>query len=125
MHTVLLIDDNDIDQQIMRRFFACEGIPLAVAKDGEEGLRMALELHPALILLDNYMPVLDGFETLGLIRKEELLKDVPIIMYSGECWPETRERALAAGATDFLSKPFQPQSLLMLLKQYGLLDTSV
>lgn len=125
MQTVLLIDDNDIDQEIMRRFFICEDIPFAIARDGEEGLRMALEIHPSLILLDNYMPIMSGIETLTFLRKERSLKDTPIIMYSGDNWPETQEQALAGGANDFLSKPFQPREILATLKRFGVLDMKI
>ena len=111
--TVLIVDDD------VRNIFAlqkvlesCEMIILT-AQSGYECLQVVRE-NPDLdiVLLDIMMPNLDGYDTLSIIREELILPDLPIIAISAKTMKEEREKCLAAGATDFISKPVVMQDVL-------------
>ncbi len=109
--SVLLIEDDVINQQVISEFVLRLGARVDIAEHGIEGLS-SWRTHPhkySLILMDCQMPVMDGYETTVLIRKEELLsgvqKRIPIVALTANALPEDRERCFAAGMDDFIAKP--------------------
>jgi DNA-binding response OmpR family regulator len=72
-------------------------------------LELAHEVEPDLVILDLMLPRLSGLEVLARLNEDERLKDVPVLVITA--WNETREDVLAAGADDFVSKPFDPEDL--------------
>ena len=80
MHSILIIEDEEPLLYALLDKFSTEGFTVISAKNGSEGLKLALQKHPDLILLDILMPEMDGMETLNELRKDEWGKDVPVIM---------------------------------------------
>ncbi|OJW10909.1 MAG: DNA-binding response regulator [Planctomycetales bacterium 71-10] len=107
--SILLIDDDLELCDLLREFFAQEGIRLETAHDGRRGLGAALDARRDLILLDVMMPGLDGFELLRLLRRRS---DVPVIMLTARSAKADRLAGLGAGADDYVPKPFDPDELL-------------
>ncbi|AMV37957.1 response regulator transcription factor [Planctomyces sp. SH-PL62] len=107
--SVLLIDDDLELCDLLREFFAQEGIRLAAAHDGRRGLGAALDADRDLILLDVMLPGLDGFEVLRLLRRRS---QVPVIMLTARSAKADRLAGLGAGADDYVPKPFDPDELL-------------
>jgi len=105
---ILIIEDNEQNLYLMRFLLEANGLQVAAATNGPEGLRMASELRPAAILLDIQLPVMDGYAVAGQIRKQGALADVPIIAVTSYAMVGDRERILAAGATDYIEKPINP-----------------
>ncbi len=109
--SVLLIEDDSINQQVILEFVLRLGARVDIAENGIEGLSFwRTHSHRyTLILMDCQMPVMDGYEATTLIRKEELLSDVqkpiPIVALTANAMPEDRERCFAVGMNDFISKP--------------------
>jgi CheY-like chemotaxis protein len=92
-----------------------------VAIDGERVVQQAAEINPDLIIIDIQLPKRDGLEAIRLIRSDFAIKDVPIIALTAMTMPGDRERCLAAGASEFISKPFKIQQVADIFRQFGLL----
>jgi two-component system chemotaxis response regulator CheY len=89
-----------------------KGAELVEAQDGMDGLRKVSSDHFDLALIDINMPVMDGLKLIRLIRGEEDLKAMPIVVITTEGAKEDRERALALGANEYLTKPIQSNKVL-------------
>ncbi|HEV8312970.1 MAG TPA: response regulator [Burkholderiaceae bacterium] len=115
--TVLVIDDVTLNRELLMDMLRPLGFDTVEARDGLEGLERAQALLPNLILMDNLMPVMDGLEATRRLRKLPTLKDVPVIAISASAAADGEERALQAGASAFLKKPFRANQLLTLIEQ--------
>ncbi|MDQ8175729.1 MAG: response regulator [Gemmatimonadota bacterium] len=106
MKKVLYIEDTadnrDLVTQILESVYEVH-----TAVNGEEGIALARSLRPDLILMDISLPVMDGLTCTRLIRDDPALRSVPVIALTAHCMVGDRERALAAGCDEFLSKPFR------------------
>ena len=103
--TVLIIDDEPIARAGLEALLAGEGYRLEFATNGQEGLAMAAELVPDVILLDIMMPDMDGYEVCRRLRDTPRLRSIPIIIISALSDKESLVRGLDAGGDEFLSKP--------------------
>jgi signal transduction histidine kinase/CheY-like chemotaxis protein len=115
---VLVVDDVPENRSVLVEMLRPLGFETFEALDGREGLERAQELHPDLILMDNIMPVMDGLETTRRLRALPELKDIPVVAISASATKADKDKALAAGCTDFLSKPFRANELFALLERY-------
>ena len=113
MTTVLLIEDNNSNATILQDMFAFDGIParLVTVKSGREGLRRAEELQPALILMDLRLPDIDGLETTRLLKSCTLTKTIPIWAVTAYAMDGDKQRALAAGCSEYITKPIKVAEL--------------
>ncbi|MEO8809007.1 MAG: response regulator [Rhodanobacter sp.] len=113
--TILIVDDDTDGSQLMCRMLASEGFHPVPAANGEEGLRLARELRPDLILLDVLMPSADGWAVLSQLKTDPELANIPVVMIS-----VTREKTLgfAVGAADYLVKPVGRETLLLAVEKY-------
>ena len=103
--TVLVADDNDVAQRLCKRVLEKAGYGVLIAADGLQAVDIALKQRPAMILMDVAMPGIDGLEAMRRIKQE--MPVVPIVIASAHSMASDRERFLAAGADDVLSKPFR------------------
>jgi PAS domain S-box-containing protein len=108
---VLIADDNADMRHYLARLLS-EHYELELVADGRAALRIAREWEPDLILTDVMMPQLDGFELLRAIRTDIVLQDIPLIMLSARAGEESRIEGIAAGADDYLVKPFNARELM-------------
>ena len=113
---VLIIDDDPAACDLIRRLVLKEGFEAFVAYTPEEGLRLARELHPALITLDVMMPRLDGWTVLTNIKHSPGLEDTPVIMLT---MLDDRDLGFALGASEYLTKPVQREQLTSVLRKYN------
>ncbi len=104
---VLLIEDNDANRYLARFILEKNGFEVVAASNGAEGVRLARERTPDLVLMDIEMPEMDGYEAAGLLRKEAATAKVPIMAFTSYAHPSDRERALGWGFSDYLEKPFE------------------
>ncbi len=102
MRKVLIIDDDPIVSTVYQRLVEREGYVSMVANDGAQGLDRALKFEPDAVLLDLFMPTLNGFIVLKTIRAA--FGKLPVIVLTSACTPEFREKAFAAGADQVLDK---------------------
>ena len=117
MTKILVIDDDQTVQRLLRVTLKQEGFEVVVASDGVEGLRLWDAEKPALILLDVNLPLLDGYQVATKIRETEGTgSHIPIIMLTAEKDVTQKVRGLRAGADDYLVKPFHQAELLARMK---------
>ena len=123
LKTALVVDDNEAFRRFLASLLDAQGFVVYEAGDGEQGLEIALERRPWLILSDVSMPRVDGFELCRRVRSHSLIRHTPLIFLSG--WDEYKDRyhGLEAGADEFLSKETPVRELLiriqLILKRYG------
>jgi diguanylate cyclase (GGDEF)-like protein len=133
--TVLIIDDSQFVHRLLVTRLRSESIQLHSEYDGQAGFEYACENPPALVMLDLDMPVMDGFETLRMLKETAATKDIPVIILSGKNSPQDKVTAFDLGAVDFITKPFeltelrarirvslQLHSALQLLAQKAMID---
>jgi two-component system chemotaxis response regulator CheY len=116
-HRILIVEDSPTMRQLL--VFALKrikGAELVEAQDGMDGLRKVTSDHFDLALVDINMPVMDGLKLISLIRGEDGLKGMPIVVITTEGAKEDRERALSLGADEYLTKPIQANRVLALAK---------
>jgi len=113
--TVLVIDDDSTVHDLMQRFLHREGLRMATATSGEEGLRLARALRPAAITLDVMMPGMDGWAILTALKADPLLADIPVIMLT---IVDDKNLGYALGAADYLTKPVDWDRLAAILQKY-------
>ena len=111
--TILVVDDDQTVREVMERFLKREGFSVVTASGGQEGLRLARELHPAAITLDVMMPDLDGWTVLAAIKGDPELSDIPVILVS---IVDEKNRGYALGATDYMVKPVDRAQLSGVLR---------
>ena len=106
--TILICDDEPALRELIRASMD-DGFEFAEASDGIIAMELAREVTPDVVILDLMLPRLSGLEVLARLNEDERLKDVPVLVITA--WNETREDVLAAGADDFVAKPFDPADL--------------
>jgi PAS domain S-box-containing protein len=117
--TVLVIDDDPAVHDFMARSLTAEGVRVATAADGEEGLRLAAQVRPAVIFLDVLMPRMDGWAVLTALKADRALADTPVVMMT--IMNET-EMGYVLGASEYLTKPIERDRLTALLQKYRVAD---
>jgi CheY-like chemotaxis protein len=106
--TILICDDEPALRELVRASLS-DGYRFAEASDGLIALELAQELEPDAVILDLMLPRLGGLEVLARLQADDRLRQVPVLVITA--WNETREDVLAAGAAEFVAKPFDPASL--------------
>ena len=115
--TILLAEDNEANIQTVGGYLADKGYAMTYAMNGMVAVKLARELRPALILMDIQMPMMDGLTAIKEIRAEAALKEIPIIALTALAMSGDRERCIAAGATDYMSKPVKLKELAGLVER--------
>jgi two-component system chemotaxis response regulator CheY len=114
---ILIVEDSPTMRQLLvfalRRL---KDVDIIEAKDGMDGLRKVSSDHFDLALIDINMPVMDGLKLISLIRGEDNLSSIPIVVITTEGAKEDRERALSLGANEYLTKPIQANHVLKVVK---------
>ena len=108
---VLVIDDEAPIRLLCRVNLEAEGIEVLEAADGRSGLNLAREQHPDVVLLDVMMPGLDGFEVTRRLRSNAATRTTPVILLTARAQASDIARGLAAGADDYVRKPFDARDL--------------
>jgi CheY-like chemotaxis protein len=110
---VLVVDDNDVAQRLCKRVLEKAGYGVLIAGDGLQAVELAFRERPSMILMDVAMPGIDGLEAMRRIKAE--LPTMPIVIASAHSMVSDRDRFLAAGADDVLSKPFRLADLISIV----------
>jgi two-component system, cell cycle response regulator DivK len=118
MARILVVEDEPNNLELALRIVRHAGHEAMVATDGFAALELAREHRPQLILLDLQLPKLDGWTVVRLLRKERWAKNVPIIAVSASATPGDESKAIEAGCTAFLSKPYYPAALREVLTRH-------
>jgi CheY-like chemotaxis protein len=114
---ILVADDSVTIQKVVELTFSKEDFQIVPARSGEEAIRKAREVRPDLMLIDLVMPDKSGYEVCETLRKDPILKDVPIILLTGTFEAFDKNEGARVGANDFVTKPFESQILIGKVKQ--------
>ncbi len=107
MHRILYVEDDPHNFLLAKRALeALGGIEVLNASSGDEGLRLAAEMKPALVLVDLQLPGMDGLEMTRRLKENPQLRQIPVVALTANVMLGERERALEAGCVDFIAKPF-------------------
>ena len=109
---ILVVDDDAMNREVMEAFLSLESFEVLLASNGKQGLSLAEKQKPHLIILDVRLPDILGYEVCEILKRGIDTNSIPILMVTGFDAKEDRERALEAGVDDFLSRPFDGQSLI-------------
>lgn len=107
---ILIVDDDWMSRELLQAHL--DGYQVMMANNGEKGLQMAGAQRPDLVIVDVRMPGINGYEFCARLRADERLQQVPVLMLSGLEGDESRRQALAVGANDLLTKPFDSVELM-------------
>ena len=117
MTTILYVEDNEDNIYMFSKRLQREGFGVDIARTGSEGVVMAHETLPDLIIMDLVLPEMDGFQAAKQLRSGSDTCHIPIIALSASVLPEDRQRAIDAGCDDFETKPVDFPRLLMKLER--------
>jgi len=112
MAYILIVEDNEMNRDMLGRRLERRGFEIDFALDGQEGLDKMRERKPDLVLMDMGLPVLDGWQATTQAKADSDLQDIPIIALTAHALETDRQKALAAGADDFDTKPVDIKRLL-------------
>jgi CheY-like chemotaxis protein len=115
---ILLVEDNDLNREVALGLLGDAGMTIATARDGREALRMLEQQRFDAVLMDCQMPELDGFEATRQLRRRPGLQDLPVIAMTANAMVGDKEKSLAAGMNDHVSKPINVDELFATLAKW-------
>ncbi len=116
--TILVVDDEPSIVLSLQVLMQRAGFDVRIARDGDEALRSVENFTPDLILLDAMMPKRDGFDVCQTLRTNPAWKSLPIIMLTARSRDVERQKGMALGATDYITKPFSTRDLLTTVRRH-------
>lgn len=114
--TVLVIDDNPINLDVLCDYLSTMGVKVLVKIDGESGIETAMRKQPDIIILDILMPVMDGYETCRRLKSEPTTQAIPVIFASALNETIDKLKGFEVGGVDYISKPFAVEEVLARLE---------
>jgi two-component system cell cycle response regulator DivK len=116
--TILYVEDNEYNRKIVRQLLNRSSCRLIEAADGEAGVALAQQDLPDLILMDVQLPKMSGLDATKFLTSDALTRHIPIIVITSYALSGDREKAMQAGASSYLAKPYSPSELLAMVKQF-------
>ena len=114
---ILIIDDEKHISSLLKFILERKGYEVFQANLGKEGIELANQHNPDLILLDVMMPQMDGYEVANILKSENNTKEIAIIMLSSAAQLKDKEKGLDCGVADYLTKPFDKELLLSVIEK--------
>jgi len=108
---ILICDDEPMIVESIRYVVKKEGFEFVVAHDGQEAVEKLADFHPDLIVLDASMPRMTGYEACSAIKGNERTAGIPVLMLTANAQADDRDKAVSAGADEYMTKPFSPKNL--------------
>ena len=116
--TVLLVEDNDINRDMLTRRLTRAGLTVITAADGVSALEMMREHQPGVVLMDMTLPILDGWEATHRAKEDPAIAEIPIIALTAHAMAADKERAMNAGCNEYETKPIDFPALLAKIYQF-------
>lgn len=115
---ILIIEDNEQNLYLIRFILKANGYEVVAARDGRDGVDIAAEEMPDLILLDIQLPGMDGYAVARALRNNQDLEDTPIVAVTSYAMVGDRERGLEAGCTGYIEKPINPDTFMAEVEEH-------
>jgi CheY-like chemotaxis protein len=109
---ILLVEDNDMNRDMLSRRLIRSGYSVTMATDGAQGIEMAIDTRPDLILMDMSLPVIDGWEAARRLKASWQARNIPIIALTAHAMSDDRNKAIEAGCDEYDTKPVEFSRLL-------------
>jgi two-component system, cell cycle response regulator DivK len=116
--TVLVVEDDDLNMKLVREVLRLGQYGILEATDAVTGIQLARQHRPDLILMDIHLPDMDGLSATRVIHADQDLRGIPIVALTALAMKGDREKALEAGCTEYMTKPFRIQGLLEILDRH-------
>ena len=116
---ILVVEDNPNNRKLIKDVLTYYGYEVIEATNGEEGINLAREHSPSLIIMDIQMPVMDGITAAKILKNDPLTKGIKMIALTSFAMKGDRERFIEAGFDDYLSKPIDTRQLPEIVKKYA------
>ena len=117
-HQILVVEDNERNLTLMRDVLLFAGYDVISAQSGEQGVALARERVPDLVLMDLQLPAMDGTEALRILRADPLTREIPVVAVTAFAMKDDRERALHAGFDSYLEKPINVRAFPELVRGF-------
>lgn len=114
---ILVVEDTEDNRQILRDLLGMAGYQMVEAHDGAQGVAMATEHRPDLILMDIQMPVMDGYEATRRIKADPALKAIPIVAVTSYALSGDEAKTREAGCDSYIAKPYSPRQMLAKVRE--------
>ena len=116
--TVLVIEDNELNMKLVRSMLQLAYYEIVEAKNAEDGIKLAREHLPKLILMDIQLPGIDGLDATRIIKKNPKLAHIPIVALTSYAMQGDEEKAISAGCTGYIAKPIDTRNFLDIISKY-------
>ncbi len=120
MATILIVEDNEMNRDMLRRRLERNGYDVLCAVDGPEGIRMAREALPSIILMDVALGEMDGWEATAQIRDNPQTRHIPVMALTAHALESDRRKSIEVGCVDFETKPISLPDLLAKIEKHRL-----
>ena len=114
---ILLVEDNDNNRLLIRDVLQASGYRVIEAETAEDGVRMAAEQRPALVLMDIQLPGMSGIEALQRLRADPVTRAIPVVAVTASAMTQDRRQIMAAGFDGYQSKPISVKSFLQTIRE--------
>jgi two-component system cell cycle response regulator DivK len=114
---ILIVEDNEKNRKLERDVLQFHGYRIAEAETAEEGLRLAVESPPALVLMDIQLPGMNGIEALGRLRADPRTRSIPVIAVTASAMNQDRQKIMSAGFDGYQSKPINVKEFVAAVRQ--------
>jgi two-component system cell cycle response regulator DivK len=114
---ILIVEDNDKNLKLVRDVLQHQGYQTIEAGTGEEGVRLARERHPALVLMDIQLPGIDGIEALGQLRADPTTRAIPVMAVTASVMAHDRKKIMAAGFDGYQTKPIRLRDFIEAVRE--------
>ena len=113
----MIVEDNEKNRKLIRDVLTFKGYRLAEAETGEDGVRLARELRPDLVLMDIQLPGINGITALAQIREDPAIRHIPVIAVTASAMTHDRQKIMAAGFDGYQSKPINVKDFLAAVRE--------
>jgi CheY-like chemotaxis protein len=110
--TILIVEDNPDNQTIYRTILEHFGYGVLTANNGDDGIRLAREGHPDLILMDVSIPIIDGWEATKILKADPTTANIPVVALTAHAMAADRAKAAEVGCDGYLAKPVEPRRVI-------------
>jgi two-component system cell cycle response regulator DivK len=119
MSVILIVEDNEKNMKLVRDVLQFKGYETLEATTGEEGVRLAIEKKPDLVLMDIQLPDIDGITALARIRADASTKGIPVVAVSASVMPDDQQRIASSGFDAFVTKPINVKSFVETVERFA------